>query len=307
VGVIVCAYTVQRWALLERALMATLAQEPPPQQTLLVVDHANDLLERARRRFGDELDAIPNSSTKGLSGSRNTGLAAATTDLVVFLDDDATPRPGWLCDLVRPFSDPSVAGVGGWVEPAWELKRPAWWPQTFSWVVGCSYEGLPGPGKDLRNPIGASMALRRDLVWSAGGFDTDLGRVGADLAGCEETELCLRVADRWPTARFVHQPSSVVDHFVPAERARIGYFLRRCHGEGRSKAAVRRRSRSPVALGPEARHASRTIPRRALHDLVDMAPNLAGPRRAVVALVGTGAAATGYAQGRWRFRHEERA
>jgi len=42
-----------------------------------------------------------------------TGLRAASSDLVAFVDDDAVPQIGWLEELSRPFEDSSVACVGG--------------------------------------------------------------------------------------------------------------------------------------------------------------------------------------------------
>ena len=45
--------------------------------------------------------------------------------------------------LVSAYRDPDVLGAGGWIIPAWQLGMPAWFPEEFLWVVGCSYRGLP--------------------------------------------------------------------------------------------------------------------------------------------------------------------
>jgi GT2 family glycosyltransferase len=301
VAVIICAYTDRRWDSICAALSAIRSQVPPPDETVLVIDHANGLFERARETFDPAgVRVVANSANPGLSGARNTGVAATDAGVVVFLDDDATPRPGWLAGMVGPFADPAVAGVAGWVEPAWERGRPGWWPVTFDWVVGCSYEGLPGLGGEVRNPIGASMALDRERLCALGGFSEGLGRVRTDLAGCEETELCIRMATAEPGVRFVHRPEAVVDHLVPASRATPSYFLRRCWGEGRSKAVVRLLAGADRAVGPETRHATRTIPARAARDLLDLSRGLAGPSRSGAAAAGTLVAAAGYAEGRIR-------
>ncbi len=46
--------------------------------------------------------------SRGPAAARNTGLAAARTALVAFLDSDVVPEPGWLEPLLAAFADPAV-------------------------------------------------------------------------------------------------------------------------------------------------------------------------------------------------------
>lgn len=50
-----------------------------------------------------------------LSISRNIGISAASGEIIAFTDDDGIPEPDWLNELVKPYSDQSVAAVGGFV------------------------------------------------------------------------------------------------------------------------------------------------------------------------------------------------
>ncbi len=87
----------------------------------MVVDHHAGLAERARAAFAAAPDVVvlDNDRRRGLSGARNTALAhlGARPDVVVFLDDDAAARPGWLAALLAPYADPAVAAVGGVAVP----------------------------------------------------------------------------------------------------------------------------------------------------------------------------------------------
>ncbi|GLK80305.1 MULTISPECIES: glycosyltransferase [Methylopila] len=44
---------------------------------------------------------------------KNFGVSRTDTELVVMLDSDAGPQPGWLENLLKPFADPEIMAVGG--------------------------------------------------------------------------------------------------------------------------------------------------------------------------------------------------
>lgn len=236
VSVVICTWTGSRWQELREAVESVARQTYPPLETIVVVDHAAELLDRARAELGDVV-VTPNLEARGLSGARNTGLGLACGDVVAFLDDDAIAASDWLQVLASEYEDERVLGVGGEIVPVWE-QRPGWFPAEFGWVVGCTYRGLPRQRAAVRNLIGASMSFRRELFAELGGFRHGIGRLGTRPVGCEETEFCLRVEHARPGGRFVYQPLALVHHRVPAHRSRWRYFLARCYGEGLSKALV---------------------------------------------------------------------
>src|SRR3954447_12263365 len=211
--VVICAYTLERWDDIRAAVASLRAQTRPADQVVLVSDHNDELLTRAREAFPDVL-CFANEETRGLSGARNTGVRAATGDVVAFLDDDAAAEPDWVARMLEAYADPHVAGVGGHVVPAWQAPRPAWFPDEFLWVVGCSYRGLPTGRAEIRNPIGANMSFRRDVFTGVGGFDEAMGRLSKDAAGCEETESAIRARAADPGARIVLEPDAACRHNV---------------------------------------------------------------------------------------------
>lgn len=276
VTVLVCAYTLDRWADLVAALDSARRQDPEPVEVLLVVDHNPDLLARAADLPG--VRVIPNQHTRGLSGARNTGVAAAVGDIVAFLDDDASARPDWLHLLLPHFADPAVEAAGGAAHPRWPGPRPAFYPAPpdasyggeLDWVVGCTYHGQPEVVSDVRNLMGCNMAFRRATLLEIGGFREDLGRIGTIPLGCEETELCIRVTQRRPGARIVFDPRSVVHHRVTDERTSWRYLLTRCFAEGMSKSVVARVVGRSVGLQSERSYVARVLPAAVLRELRDV-------------------------------------
>jgi glycosyltransferase involved in cell wall biosynthesis len=292
--VIVCAYTAERWQAILAAVGSLRAQRRVPDQIILVSDHNPDLLARAREQFPDVL-CIPNEEAQGLSGARNTGVRRATGDVVAFLDDDAAAAPDWAERLLESYSDPTVMGVGGGVDPAWQGPRPSWFPDEFLWVVGCSYTGQPGGRADVRNPIGANMSFRRQVLQQAGGFDSLMGRLGANGAGCEETEFAIRAHRQHPGSRVVLDPTARCSHLVTPERLTRRYFRRRCLAEGRSKALLSRLMGADEALSSERAYLRRTIPAGVARGLTDLVRgDLTGAGRAAALVEGTVLTAAGY-------------
>jgi GT2 family glycosyltransferase len=259
IAVIVCTYAHERWDDLVRAVASVRAQDLPARRIVVVVDGDEGLHRRVRTALPG-VTAVLRRGGRGLSGARNAGVAEADEDVVAFLDDDAEAAPDWLRTLAGLYEDADVAGAGGAVEPAWDDGRPAWFPEEFDWVVGCSFRGLPTRTCEVRNLIGANMSFRREALELAGGFRDELGRVGARPVGCEETELCIRVHELLPRARLLYAPHARVRHRVPAGRAPWAYFWRRCWAEGRSKAIVAGRHGSDRALAAERAYTLRVLP-----------------------------------------------
>ncbi|MFD5812818.1 glycosyltransferase family 2 protein [Streptomyces sp. NPDC127038] len=260
-AVVICAYTLDRWDDIRAAIGSVLAQDPPADEVLLVVDHNRELLERAERELAG-VHVVANARRRGLSGGRNTGVAVSHADVVAFLDDDATAEPGWTDRLLAPYRDPRVVGVGGFVRPWWLTGRPVWFPPEFDWVVGCSYRGQPRHSARVRNFIGANMSFRRSELIAVGGFFDAFGRVGSrPVASCDETDLCLRLAARDPRAVLLYEPAAEIRHRVPESRTSWAYFRNRCYIEGVSKALVARRCGRGPALANERVYVRSTISR----------------------------------------------
>jgi GT2 family glycosyltransferase len=268
-SVVVCVYTEKRLPQIRMALDSVRGQTTPPWEVIVVADHNSALGDLLALEYPG-IEVISNKFEKGLSGARNTGVEQSDGDVVVFLDDDARAHPQWLETLLAPYGDASVLGVGGLVLADWgSSRRPAWLPEEFLWVVGCSYRGLPEGKAEVRNPVGANMSFRRTAFAQAGLFDSSIGRTFASSRplGCEETEFSIRLRSLSPDARIIYEPQAVVYHHVDASRGTLRYFLSRCYAEGCSKAQVTRLSGAGAALSSERTYVTSTIPRAAHREL----------------------------------------
>ena len=302
VCVVICAHDDARFAMLLAAVRSAREQMPPPAEVIVVIDHNEPLRARVTEAL-PSVRVIPNTGAPGLSGGRNTGLRAASAEIVAFIDDDATARPGWLAALTAGYEHPNVLGVGGTIAPAWQSGQPSWFPDEFLWVVGCTYRGYPTGKAQVRNLIGCNMSFRRQVFDVAGGFRHGVGRGRGLPLGCEETELCVRAAAVIPGGIFVHQPEAAVDHVVPDARARLSYYLVRSFSEGLSKAYVVRLVGANQGLATERSYLHRTLSRAVARNLRPTARRWArGAARAGMIVAGLVAFGLGYLWGHVRFR-----
>ncbi len=310
VSVVTCAYSEDRWDDLVRAVESVQAQTCPPLETILVIDHNDRLLERARERF-PEMRVEANAGARGASAARNTACAIVRGEIIAFLDDDARATDTWLEELMRPFEDPRVVGVGGMALPEWPVRRPRWFPEEFDWVVGCSYRGLPTKPAPVRNLIGTNMSVRREAMAEIGGFREGFGNVAGGGVGepsaprmstAEETEFCIRVHAQRPDTHWLYAPDAVVFHRVPPYRVTFAYFLSRCWIEGKGKAELSHLTGRSTALSSERAYAREVLLQGVLRETGEAMRqrDVARLGRAGAIVVGLTVTVVGYAIGMLR-------
>ncbi len=213
-SVVIC--TRNRPLELERCL-ASLERSSGSWAEVIVVDNAPSTKTRsAAVRFGAHYVAEPRP---GLSRARNAGVAAASADVVAFVDDDTEVDPCWLERLLEGFDDPRVMSVTGLVLPA-ELDGLG--QVAFERALGGFGRGYHrlDYGREFfaktraqgapvwKVGAGANMAVRTRAFELVGGFDE---RLGAGAAGCsEDSEFWYRLLARGWECRYT--PDSVVHH-----------------------------------------------------------------------------------------------
>jgi GT2 family glycosyltransferase len=220
VTVVVC--TRDRTDLLKSAVASVLAAEYPDFD-VLIVDNAprTDATREYVTSLADPRVRLITEPVPGLSRARNTGLLAATGNIVAFVDDDVIVDRDWLSLLVKGFGyGDSVACVSGMV-PAGELRTPAqaYFENRAGWTDSAQvriFEWSQVPQDVPLFPFevryygtGANFAVDRQTVLRLGGFDERLG-AGTKVSGGEDIDMFFRILRSG--RQLVREPGAIAWH-----------------------------------------------------------------------------------------------
>ncbi|MDX6515367.1 MAG: hypothetical protein QOH73_1033 [Gaiellaceae bacterium] len=174
---------------------------------LVVVDQTRpvDPGVRALAEAHEQVRVIDSTSV-GLSSARNEGIAATTSDVVAFTDDDVFVDPRWLEEMLAGLerAGPRAAVTGRVVAGPPEVPGGT----ALSLATGTEpavYEGLI-----RRDPLsGNSLAARRQAFDECGLFDERLGP-GAPYASADDNDFGYRLLRAGYSIHFL--PAAVVVH-----------------------------------------------------------------------------------------------
>lgn len=231
--VLICTYN--RSALLAETL-DTLALTVAPTLTWDVIVVDNNSTDDTRSVVTDRIAGFPVTlrylfeATQGKSNALNVGIAASDADVIAFTDDDVRVCPRWLAAGCEPLvAERQYAYTGGPVFPIWESPCPSWLDtgRADLWgtlaILDYGSEGFCFEDRK-RIPVGANMAVRRQLIDRIGGFEPELDRKGHSLLGQGQAEFFCR--SRAAGARGLYVPDMVIEHHVPSPRVTLEYFRR---------------------------------------------------------------------------------
>jgi GT2 family glycosyltransferase len=208
-SVVVASYNAE--ATLPACIESLKAQRYPDYEIVVVDDGSSDGTSRVAETAGVKIIHTPH---RGLACARNTGVDAATGEIVAFLDADAHADTDWLYHLVESITRREAAAAGG------PNFAPADTDGAFDAAPGIPRE-VRGEGDQLLQLCGCNMAVRKSALASVHGFDPPFTSAGDDV------DLSWRLAER--KEALVHAPAAVVTHH---RRASLGEYIRQQRGYG---------------------------------------------------------------------------
>jgi len=232
---------------LERVLDACFEQtaDPDSYEVVLVNDGSPDdtpaVIERARKRATCRFEVIDQQNS-GLAKGRNAGIARATGERIIFIDDDVLPTPDFVEEHLRSHDAAPLAIVrGGAINvESFDKLPPAKWrlkdySGNFFWTTNVSV------------PLQTIRAI--------GGFNDTFAEYG-----WEDIDVGLRL--RQGGVKAVFNPKALVYHWKPRPRSgNVEKMIRQARAQARTAvqlAQIHPHWRVYLATGDN-------LPQRALH------------------------------------------
>lgn len=185
--------TYQRCAAVQRALAALALQTLPPErfEVIVVVDGSTDGTREALGSLSMPYRLrVLEQANRGRAAACNAGIAEAAGEVIVLLDDDMLPAPGFLEAHGRLQPEGARRGVMGAVPIPTSADSP---PLTryISAKFGAHHQDLARPGHvlRLRDVFTGNFSIRTAILREVGGFDEEF-----TVYGNEDLELSVRLA-----------------------------------------------------------------------------------------------------------------
>src|SRR2546425_1534810 len=175
ISVVVCTYNGAR--VIRDCLEGLRNLDYPNFEVIVVNDGSNDATAAVLSEYDYRVIATDN---RGLGSARNTGMEAATGEIVAYIDDDASPDPHWLTYLAAAFLRTTHAAVGG---PNIAPPGDGWIAESVGHAPGNPTHVLVSD-QEAEHVPGCNMAVRRGCLQAVGGFDPPFPVARDDVGLC---------------------------------------------------------------------------------------------------------------------------
>lgn len=187
------------------------ARQYPGETSVIVVDDGSgdDSVAVLENEF-PSVRLVRHAANRGFSEAIRSGVEAAETELLIFLNTDVRPDGGFIAPLLRHFEKPNIFSVAPLVMDENLRAREVSW-RCYRIRYG-RLRGLPWRYDETKRKVqaslfasGGSMALRKSMFLALGGFLPIFKPFYS-----EDADLGIRAWRRgWPT---LFEPESLVIH-----------------------------------------------------------------------------------------------
>ncbi len=221
ISVIVCTFNGSRT--LSQCLESLLRLDYPNYEVIVVNDGSTDTTAKIASNYGFRVITTEN---RGLSSARNTGLNAATGEIVAYIDDDAHADPHWLRYLASTFMNTQHVGVGG----------PNIAPPDDGLIAECVAHSPGNPvhillsDSEAEHIPGCNMAFLKSALEDIGGFDPQFRIAGDDV------DVCWRLQQKGWTLGY--SPGAMVWHY---RRNSVRAYWKQQHNYGKAESFLEKK------------------------------------------------------------------
>lgn len=191
-----------------------------PDNTLTVLDSLQNGLGATLR--------VVTETAQGIVHARNRAIAEASdSEIMVFIDDDELPMPGFLQAAYDAIVNEGADCVGGRVNVCFAPhERPTWLENNLlGFLAEVDYGSERFWVESEATPIWTcNVAYRTALFRDGLRFDQRYNRRGDGVGGGEDVMMFQALLQR--RVRMRYRPDMVVEHFVEQWRLRRSYFLK---------------------------------------------------------------------------------
>ena len=220
VSVVVASYNGDRT--LKACLESLEKLHYPDYEVILVDDGSTDTTAQIAAQF-PKVQCFRHPRNLGLSVARNTGIAAATGEIIAFTDSDCRADEDWLYHLVGNLLEQGYAAIGG----------PNFLPPEDSLVAAAVMASPGGPAhvmltdRQAEHIPGCNMAFHKWALDALGGFDPIFAKAGDDV------DICWRLQQAGWQIGF--SPAAFVWHY---RRSTVPDYLKQQRGYGEAEALL---------------------------------------------------------------------
>lgn len=182
-------------------------------------DNTQELLESFAKQY-ENLSVI-NEPKQGLGYAKNIGMEKTTTDWIVYLDDDAKVPNDFVKKAINNINNSKFQCFGGVYLPWYKYGKPKWFLDRYASNKGKLSE-FNTLNKDFIS--GGIMAIKKSTLKKFGGFPTNLGMSGNQIAYGEETLLQIRM--RKSGMKIGYDPNWVIFHLVNRYKLSLRWFIK---------------------------------------------------------------------------------